>query len=248
MRTLLLLLICGCTRPNLSIDDCSSHKDEVSCVADSRCQALVCGGCQGSTGAFACYAKGSSPPFECPDYYCPASCHGLDAAHCAVTSGCVVFDCCGSYQGCLDPGEAHGCTCISCQGLDEATCKARSDCRADYCPDCNGGQTYAGCGNSTDPPNVCGAPPCPVGCSNLTADECSLRSDCHSVFQPGACGCAACCCVFFSSCADGKANCTGPAACDISSPDCDPQDCNGQYVVAYSNACYEGCVLASDCQ
>jgi len=83
-------------------------------------------------------------------------------------------------------------------------------------------------------------------CSSLTTrDTCDARTDCHSVFQdPGACGCApAGCCTFFSRCADGgKARCSGTIKCAVHEPICE-----GLYVISYTDVCYEGCVLSSEC-
>jgi hypothetical protein len=59
------------------------------------------------------------------------------------------------------------------------------------------------------------------------------------------CRCAALgCCAHFSSCADGdQANCKGGGlACDAPTPHCE-----GPYVVAFTNTCFEGCVRATEC-
>ncbi len=83
-------------------------------------------------------------------------------------------------------------------------------------------------------------------CSSLTTrDACDARSDCHSVFQDrGNCGCApAGCCTAFSRCADGgKARCSGTIKCVVA-----PPSCEGPYVVSYTDTCYEGCVLSTEC-
>jgi hypothetical protein len=86
----------------------------------------------------------------------------------------------------------------------------------------------------------------PAKCSDITTQtECDARGDCHSVFEdPQICDCMALgCCARFRSCADGeKADCTGPALCEIVEPYCE-----GPYVIAYRGACYEGCVKQTDC-
>jgi hypothetical protein len=85
-------------------------------------------------------------------------------------------------------------------------------------------------------------------CEQLTtADACTARSDCHGVYHDVGCGCLNCCCVVFQSCASGKADCKGPAACDIQAPACNDPACNGQFTTGYTNVCYEGCVRAVDC-
>jgi hypothetical protein len=82
-------------------------------------------------------------------------------------------------------------------------------------------------------------------CSSLTRDACDARGDCHSVFQDlGVCGCApAGCCTMFSRCAEGgKARCSSMIQCGVA-----PPNCVGPYVVSYTDTCYEGCVLSSEC-
>ena len=95
------------------------------------------------------------------------------------------------------------------------------------------------------PPPDSGIPP--VVCTLLTTlADCDARSDCHAVFiDPGTCGCGSVgCCAHFSRCADGgKADCKGPAVCKAATPFCEGPG----YVVAYANACYEGCVRATAC-
>jgi hypothetical protein len=183
-----------------------------------------------------------------------ASCQKLSEADCSNGPGCSPFYCSGcdgtSYAGCFaDTDQAHrqcpaiGCT--SCTGRGEQGCLDRgTSCRADYCPNCQGGHDFISCANPSDPQIGCGLD-CPAPC-NLLADaaSCNARTDCHAVFQPaGACGCAgAGCCIHFDHCADGQAQCNGQPACTIPSPICD-----GPYAVSYTNTCYEGCVLATEC-
>jgi hypothetical protein len=172
-------------------------------------------------------------------------CHGLDENACAAASarGCRVFNCCGSYNGCLEPNEASGCICASCHGFDESTCAAQAGtlgCHAYAC--CNKFISCLDPGESKACTLACTMP----ACNTLTdATSCSARSDCHAVYLPGnACGCApAGCCTFFSSCADGgKANCAGTVTCRAA-----PPACEGPYVLSYAANCYEGCVLSSEC-
>jgi Kazal-type serine protease inhibitor domain len=118
-------------------------------------------------------------------------------------------------------------------------------------PGCGSGTGYCSTFCSTAP---CVAPDAGVGdaasggCSQVTTQtECDSRSDCHSVFQdPGTCGCApAGCCAHFNRCADGgRANCNPPVqfGCTIIQPFCE-----APYVLSYTNVCYEGCVLQSEC-
>lgn len=79
-----------------------------------------------------------------------------------------------------------------------------------------------------------------------TQADCDMHSDCYSVFfDPQTCGCAgAGCCEHFDHCANsnGGAQCYGGVSCAVATPFCD-----GAYVVAYRNGCYEGCVNGADC-
>jgi hypothetical protein len=262
MRTLgLVLLLAGCTR-TLPIGDgdggtqgnCGSHTDAQSCSADSSCITFTCPSCNGAPTFIGCYDKNGPLPGIACGLNC-ASCHGLTADACAAAAGqgCQAETCCGTFVQCLDPGEQKVCAlaCTSCHGLDETSCKARSDCRTDYCPGCNGTSAFAGCENPGDPLPQCPAPGCPPppACSLLSLNDCDARTDCHPVFEQGACGCAACCCMTFKLCSsNGKADCKGPALCNSAPPDCNQQFCNAQYVISYANGCYEGCVLSSECQ
>jgi hypothetical protein len=92
------------------------------------------------------------------------------------------------------------------------------------------------------------APPdsSPSSCAQATTQtECEARTDCHAVFfDLGGCACAALgCCVRFDHCGDGAtAACTGTAFCKMMAPHCE-----GPYLIAYKDSCYEGCVLGTDC-
>jgi hypothetical protein len=257
MRKLwLLLLVTGCTRPlPIGSSDCSSYTDAASCDADPGCTAFTCPSCNGSNSFAGCYDKnGPQPGIGCPAIACPQPCHNLDQAGCAAqaSQGCHALNCCGSFTQCLGPNESGGCTCVGCSGLDEATCKARPDCRADYCPSCDPAHPGFGCSSASEPPPQCPAIPCPPPpeCSKLTTElTCTQETQCHAVYEPGACGCAACCCTPFSRCATGgKADCKGPALCNSAPPPCANTACNPAFVVSYANGCYEGCVHQSECQ
>ena len=100
-----------------------------------------------------------------------------------------------------------------------------------------GGATSLDAGGGDAPAARCG--------DFTTQADCDLRADCHSVFQSlQTCGCATPgCCTKFTRCAEGsRADCTGPAVCDSLLPYCE-----APYVVAYKNACYEGCVQQREC-
>jgi hypothetical protein len=187
------------------------------------------------------------------------ACRQLGEAACRLRSDCAVGACASCNSGptfitCYDPASEAGpkCTGIACPApcatLDEASCKTRTDCRADSCPNCTGGSSFFRCAAADDPLSVgCIAIPCPAPCAVATTKEaCEARSDCHAVFvDDRACACAGLgCCARFSRCADGaSAVCKAPPiTCDAVAPHCE-----GPYVVAYSDSCYEGCVQSSDC-
>jgi hypothetical protein len=140
------------------------------------------------------------------------------------------------------------CPVALCDGLDEQSCLQRgSACQADYCPGCNGAKDFVGCFSPGTGGQTCGAPQCPPAqsCDQLTTEaDCQARSDCHAVFEdPGTCGCATLgCCMVFNHCAAGVAQCVGQPVCTVKAP-----VCGGQFVTAYINGCYEGCVLSSEC-
>ena len=191
------------------------------------------------------------------------ACPQLNEAECRARTDCAVSTCgvgCGTgtaFSQCYDPSSEPPPSCPDsgvvcpppCSALtDEASCTARSDCRANRCPNCNGGSSFSACVPATTSAIICPAIACPAPCSIATSQEsCDARPDCHSVFvDPGTCGCAAVgCCAHFSRCADGKPVCTPPAAfsCTIAKPYCEAP----AYVVSYAGGCYEGCVPAAAC-
>lgn len=101
-------------------------------------------------------------------------------------------------------------------------------------------------GADGSPVDVAAGPDGPASCGQLgTQQACEQRSDCHAVFEdPRDCACAALgCCARFKQCATGGlAQCSGTVAFNTASPYCE-----GPYVVAYANGCFEGCVAKTDC-
>jgi hypothetical protein len=255
-------LLLGCTRtlPNGgqgnpdagSGDLCTTHMDTASCEADASCRAITCPSTCGTGSTFVtCQDKNRPvPPIACPLAGNCFDCRSLDQTACTTAAQqgrCIVGACCGSFLGCLNPGDSQpSCLCANCQGLDEAHCKARgTSCRADYCLGCSTTPQYVQCSNPNDRPLECDPPPCPppLPCKQLMSEtDCNGRSDCHSVYHdPGTCFAPGC--EVFEYCADGKADCKGPAACNIVPPVCNPP-----YTLGYTGACYEGCVLQTACQ
>jgi len=185
-----------------------------------------------------------------------SSCHDLDEATCRKNGCqprlCAICEAPSVYSGCYDTDEqvpvcTGGVACtLPCAMANEAVCLDRPECRADYCNPCNSSPAFAGCVRKGAPPTLCADGACPTVCrQQLDLTSCQAHPECHAVFQPaGACGCAGSgCCTFFSTCADGPAICVGTALCSVP-----PPDCEGPYVLSYAGSCYEGCVLASECQ
>jgi hypothetical protein len=135
----------------------------------------------------------------------------------------------------------------ACATTDAGVCPADEM----WCPGCPSLGIAGSCGQVC-PAIACLAPDAGTSdaasgsCSAITTQAaCDGRSDCHSVFaDPGTCGCAAVnCCMHFNRCADGgRANCTGPVACMAPQP-----VCTAPYTLSYTNVCYEGCVLQTEC-
>jgi hypothetical protein len=176
-------------------------------------------------------------------------CRGLDEQTCQATPTCTPISCgCNppSYVGCFGPGDpTPGCVgCPVCQGLDEQSCAMNASCRADYCDAC-GIRRFVGCSDPGTQPAPCPAVTCP-NCMGLDEQACSSTATCHPVYiDLQACGCApAGCCTRFQECGQGAyAVCTPPTAiCDAL-----PPTCEGDFVLAYSNSCYEGCVHPREC-
>jgi hypothetical protein len=119
-----------------------------------------------------------------------------------------------------------------------------------WCPGCTPGTgmcSPGGCPGVACPPVDAGSVDASGPCSSATtASACDARTDCHSVFvDPHDCRCAALgCCARFSTCAEGaRAICKNVVfTCTIPQPYCE-----GPYVLAYANGCYEGCVRMNEC-
>jgi hypothetical protein len=240
---------CGSCPP-----DCSTL-DEASCEARSDCRPEYCGSCDGGQTFVGCGALGAAA--ACPATVCdpPPSCAGFSETSCKATSGCrpeYCPSCAGglAFVGCTAPGSPSiscGLPCpnmpSSCVGVDLPGCNARPWCTPYQCPDCMGGQLYAGCGAVGGAPIECG--PCALPpCTDVTTQaQCDARTDCHSVFANFGCECTLPgCCATFISCGGGAtANCSGPSdgsiTCKMTVPTCPIG-----YVLSFTTDCYEGCV------
>jgi hypothetical protein len=157
------------------------------------------------------------------------------------------------YSGCFAVTDPVACPAvvgcpIGCDGLGEAACRSTPGCRADYCSDCAGMSQFLQCSAMVATPTLCPPVLCPgPACEDVrTLTECEGRVDCYSVFEdPRTCGCAALgCCARFTRCARGNtATCKPPPIlCDAVEPYCE-----GSYVIAYTQSCFEGCVHQKDC-
>jgi hypothetical protein len=151
----------------------------------------------------------------------------------AIAAGSVVG--CGSVTSSSDAGQCPSGQ-IWCAGCTPGTgaCYA-GPCPGIACPPIDAGCTGAACGVDAS-----------ASCADVTTlAACDARTDCHSVFldlQDCQCGGIGCCARFLR-CADGDtAKCSGVVACDALTPHCE-----GQYVVSYTDACYEGCVRMTEC-
>ena len=129
---------------------------------------------------------------------------------------------------------------IWCPGCTPGTGSCGPTCPGMVCPGADAGCADGACSRDGGPNDGL------ASCSQVTTQtECDARSDCHSVFvSANNCGCStAGCCTHYQRCADGvHANCSGTAACAVATPYCETP-----YVLSYTNNCYEGCVLQSEC-
>ena len=259
----------ACTTPERPPIECSpggksicpnpacASLDETSCRARSDCTVQQCPDCMGGQ-TFAGCAQPGGAGVECGP--CPPTCSTFDETSCKSNDYChpgYCADCNGGqkFTTCLGPNEAVACpksacpVAVACANVpDEATCKGRSDCHGLYCPECNGGVQYLGCGDTGTTVACDGVCPAFKPCAAVTTSaECDARTDCHSVFvDPGTCDCAvAGCCAKFSRCLDGgKAVCKRTPLCQMATP---PYCEAPTYVASYSLECYEGCVRPIEC-
>jgi hypothetical protein len=226
--------------------------------------------CYDSSGTIATTAKTCTLASDCKQVVQPTCCGYVSEVGLSKSSSCTFpavscgdLGCTSStYQQAEDgkntaQGGSIGVQCVSGQcmtfvmagsadaGADAGPCPAGQN----WCPGCTPGTglCLAVCGAVACPPPDAGTSDAPsASCAQVTTQAaCDSRSDCHSVFLPGTtCGCAAAgCCELFNRCADGgRANCTGPVACLAPQP-----VCVTPYAPSYTNVCYEGCVLQSEC-
>jgi len=183
-------------------------------------------------------------------------CRGLDEATCGATRGCTAGTCsCNgktSFEVCFPTGETAPpcnrppCDTRPCDTLDETACMTRDDCKAESCPDCDGGQRFGLCAGPNEAVACLGCQ-APAPCAAVTTlAGCDARADCHSVFvDHPICDCAvAGCCASFARCADGgQAACKGTPLCMVATPYCEAP----AFVVSYTANCYEGCVPPTEC-
>lgn len=236
--------------------DCQAL-DEATCKSRSDCTAGYCPDCKGGQTFAGCTGpeEGVTCVLGCP---APPACSTLDVATCGTRGDCHVGYCsnCGqTFNVCLGPNEAAACPLYacpppaSCAGVDILGCNARPWCTPVQCPDCMGGQVYAGCVGAGEGIS-CAACPALEPCAAVTTQvACDARTDCHSVFgKCSGCSCpTAGCGVGFIGCADGgTASCMGMTSCQSTPPDCTSTNTT-TYVVSYANGCYEGCVRPSEC-
>lgn len=188
-----------------------------------------------------------APPIDCARIQDEATCTAEPQCRANYCSFCDAkprfFSCAPAGQS---GGECPPVFCPSCQELDELSCaQAAPGCATNYCRDCDGNPYFSSCtaeGVSTPCPQL----DCPDSeCGRLDEQQCATTPGCHRVFtEANDCACASPgCCQVFARCGAGPADCVGPAGCRQQEPRCE-----GPYVVAYTDVCYEGCVLATDCR
>jgi hypothetical protein len=149
-------------------------------------------------------------------------------------------------DGC-GPGYPLGSSRLAADGCNSCVCNAGGiwACTLLYCPpsDAAGVDKPAdGAVHARDAASDGGQGTCS---EEKTAAACDARSDCHSLFMDSnLCNCAEPgCCMIFERCTDrAQADCRGPAMCKMM-----PPTCGTDYVVAYLETCYEGCVHPTDC-
>jgi hypothetical protein len=182
------------------------------------------------------------------------TCESLSEAECAL-SNCrskTCQDCEGRPAATLCFGTVEpSCPDLicppPCTDLNETECRAEPNrCVAHTCPECDGGSTFTVCAGPNDPIPGCPPPHCPE-CAELGEQGCADSPECHRVFAQlqDECLCdAPGCCHEFVGCADGA-----QALCEDDNLSCRmlAPYCAGPYVISYEGFCYEGCVLAGDC-
>lgn len=191
-------------------------------------------------------ADTGSPPIDCARIEDEAACTAEPQCRANYCSFC---DAKPRFFGCAPAsssgGECPPVFCPSCEVLGELSCiEAAPGCATNYCLNCDGAPYFSSCsaeGVSTPCPQL----DCPDSeCGRLDEQQCATTPGCHRLFTEAFdCACASPgCCQVFERCAAGPADCVGPAGCRQQEPRCE-----GPYVVAYTDVCYEGCVLATDC-
>jgi hypothetical protein len=196
-------------------------------------------------------------------------CASLDEKGCAAAGSACVADycsacsCTASFAKCRRPSDPpfqcplYGCPqpLCDCSGLPESVCVSEEKslgCVPNYCPDCNGGQTFEGCSN----PGGAGWA-CPNSCAQKT---CHNDADCMSGGQfclaPGAPLCGGACldqpCTTDGDCGSGTVCDFAPCSCSNSGktcvPGCAQNGCPEGQFCGQSNHCLaQFCGMTVDC-
>ncbi len=168
--------------------------DETACKTRVDCTAQYCHACPNQSQFEGCTTIGA-PPMECAEECVEASCGSLDQATCKTRSDCQPEYCCSGevYEGCGAAGAAVTCmtSCpLPCEGRDETTCmNSAGSCTPQYCPNCDGGQTFEGCAATGSGGIACGLEcPAPPSCSFLDETECKSATGCTAEYCPSCTG------------------------------------------------------------
>ena len=155
-------------------------------------------------------------------------CHPGVPVYCPDCNGQRVFNRCFNGPGAVPACSSPVCPPpASCSGLDEATCTATPGCTVGLCPQCKGGQGFAGCLSPNDPLPQCPAACLGAPCGDLDESACKTRSDCTVLSCP--------------DCTGGQtfAGCAAPGGPGVDCGPCPPT------CLAFDEAT---CKTRSDCQ
>jgi len=171
-------------------------------------------------------------------------CGALDEASCNTRGDCRPQYCQGcsnipTFTACRLPGQSIACPATECPAigpcdtLDETSCMTRTDCKAEYCPDCDGGQRFGLCAGPNEAVACLGCP-APTFCNGLDETSCAATSGCQDDYCPNCDGGQSFVgCSYATNGGFGcPATCPAPASCSTVTPQaaCDARtDCHSVF-------------------